>query len=418
MSKYLNISLLLLCAFAYIQASSGESYREYFKRQEEIYKEMEEKKIPGARPLTIDEDLAEKAVANSPDKVNDLVSDIQKNIFCSNKKNALLHGAPGTGKSLLAQAVAIKTKTPCLFFNAGEISTQYMNSGVQNFAKIFKYAKELEKRLGKPCVIIFDELESLTRKHTAKDNHENNVLISFWQGLDKLAGSGVVVIGTMNGTDDLPPQMIDRTSMIEVPLPDTKQRDAILSYYFKAIQNKHGIGYSEYVTPAILAAQTKGFSNRDLQNLMEQATKQVIKAPAVETWDPKIGCYACGNKVVMGYEFTSVIREIKKEHRTKLLGNFKKHLKSPTTFKVAGLGIASVGVLTAIESVKIARYTSSDGYRKDQVYMNASFFGIPYGLLIHYIREQMGWTTKQPETEIQKVKRKAEKIKRSINPFK
>jgi SpoVK/Ycf46/Vps4 family AAA+-type ATPase len=321
-----------------------EAYKKYFEQQEKIYKEFLEKGISGVRPLIVDEALAEEIVANCPKEVEEVVSDIEQSVFCVNKKNAILHGKSGTGKSCLAQAIAIKTQTPCLFFNTGGISTEYANSGIQNLDRIFQYAKTLEKESGKPCIVIFDELEALTRKHTDKNNHENNILISFWQQLDNLSNSKVVVIGTMNGTDDVPVQITNRTSMIEVPLPSLEQRDAIVSYYLKTKKDKSQLIYPESISgiAAYIARQTEGFSNRDLQNLVEQTTKPLIKAPAM---------LDKSNKVVMGNYFDSAIKQIKKDPKRRLereIGTwkhtFKTSLRDPKALGVAAI-VASVFVI-------------------------------------------------------------------------
>lgn len=314
-----------------------ESYKKYFEQQEKIYQELLEKGISGVRPLIVDEVLAEEIVANCPKEIEEVVSDIEQSVFCVNKKNAMLHGKSGTGKSCLAQAIAIKTQTPCLFFNAGGISTEYANSGVQNLDRIFQYAKELEKKLGKPCIIIFDELEALTRKHVNKNNSENTILMNFWQQLDDLAHSKVVVIGTMNGIDDIPVQITNRASMIEIPLPSLEQRNAIVSYYLTTKKDKSQLIYPESISgiAAYIARQTEGFSNRDLQNLVEQVTKPVIKAPIRAD---------NSSKVVMANYFDSIIKQIKKDPKKKLereIGTwkhtFKTSIRDPRALGVAGL---------------------------------------------------------------------------------
>jgi AAA+ superfamily predicted ATPase len=334
MSHSLKITLFSLFLFGWIQASDDKtgrdkSYEKYFKQQEKIYKELLELGISGARPLRMDEVLAEEVIASSPQKIKDSISGIEQSVFCVNKKNIILHGMSGTGKSCLAQAIAVKSKTPCLFFNAGTMSTEYMNSGVQNLNRIFQYAEMLEKRLGKPCIIVFDELESLTKKHASKNNNENNILISFWQELDNLSNSRVVVIGTMNGTDDLPVQITNRSSMVEIPLPDQKQRETILSYYLKAKQDKYGLIYPKEVTATSLALKTKGFSNRDLQNVVEEATMPVILAAALADRS---------NKIVTGKDFIAKIKEAQKDPKRKFereIGTwkhtFKKHFRDPRT---------------------------------------------------------------------------------------
>lgn len=374
-----------------------EAYKKYFEQQEKIYKELLEKGISGVRPLIVDEVLAEEMVANCPDEVNEIVSDIEQGVFCVNKKNAMLHGKSGTGKSCLAQAIAIKTQTPCLFFNAGGISTEYANSGVQNLDRIFQYAKTLEKETGKPCIVIFDELEALTRKHTDKNNHENNILMNFWQQLDNLGNSKVVVIGTMNGTNDVPVQITNRTSMIEVPLPSLEQRDATVSYYLKTKKDKSHLIYPESISgiAAYIARQTEGFSNRDLQNLVEQVTKPVIKASVRPD---------NSNKVVMGNYFDSVIQQIKKDPKRKLereIGTWKHTFKTSIRDPRA-IGVAGIVTTIALGYKGLANQEKGLNYQEKGLgYQEKSLDYQKQGLEIHkkglaqgkeIAEQQMSWT--------------------------
>jgi hypothetical protein len=328
MSKFTAVTLCYLFSSSFIAASgfddrNNESYKKYFQQQEEIYRDLEALGIPGACPLNIDEALAGEILAMCPEEIKNTISGIEQSMFYASKKNIILHGMSGTGKSCLAQAIAIKTQTPCLFFNAGDISTEYMNSGVQNLIRIFQYARSLEKNLGKPCIVIFDELEALTKKHTSKNNPEHNILVSFWQMLDKFKNSKVVVIGTMNRTDDVPTQITRRTSMIEIPLPTPKHIEAILSYHLKEKQNKHNLIYSEWITAAYLARKTKGFSHSDLQTVVEDATWPVALAPILPG--------DRSNKIVPDDSFARAIKQVKKDLKRKSereIGTWKHSLKT------------------------------------------------------------------------------------------
>lgn len=342
-TQYVGL-LFLLYGFGCIQASGveviakAEAYKKYFQQQEELYQELLKLGIPGVRPLSMNEVLAEEVLSTCPQEVNEIISSIELNLFCEDEKNIILHGMSGTGKSCLAQAIAIKNQTPCLFFNVASISTQYMNSGVQNLSKIFEYAKRLEQRLDKPCVIIFDELESLTKKHVGTNNHENTILINFWQELDNLCNSRVVVVGTMNSTEDLPVQVTNRTSMIEIPLPKLKDREAILSYYLKRQQDKYKLTYPARVTATYLAEQTEGFCNRDLKAVVVRAMKPEILEPGLPDRSNK-NC------------FETVIEQIKKDPKRKLereIGTwkhtFRTHFRDP---KIA-LPVLAVAVTLGI----------------------------------------------------------------------
>lgn len=346
MNYFFNMSLLLLCVFGSINPSEKvilikdenfekESYKKYFQQQEEIYQELLKRGIPGARPLGIDEALAESVLATCPKEVHEVISDIEHSVFSTNKKNIIFHGPSGTSKSVLTQAIAIKNQVPCLFFNVGTISTEYKDSGIQNLSRIFKYAQELEKKSGKPCIIIFDELEALTKKHVGTNSSESNILVSFWQELDKLRNGKVIAIGTMNNTEDIPEQIINRTSMIEVPLPNLKQTEAVLSYHLNKRADQYNLAYSEWLTPAYLARKTKvfckRFSNRDLENLVEEATRPVIKMPA-----PLDG----SKKIVPGDNFDRGIKKIQWQFVEKWQRTFKRHLRDPKiTLPLLGMGV-------------------------------------------------------------------------------
>jgi hypothetical protein len=313
----------LLCVFACTRASEFETfarddeYKEYFEQQKVIYEGLLSLGIPGACPLDMDEVLAESVLALCPDKVRQAISKIKQRIFFKNKKNIIFHGVSGTGKSALAQAMAIQCQLPCLLFDAGDISTEYMNSGVQNLNRIFEYVHELEQQLGKPCVVIFEELESLTKKHADAKNPENNILMSFWRKLDKLAKSQVVVVGTMNNVQDVPKQIINRTYMIEIPLPTQNHREAVLSYHLHDIQNKYNLAYPEWLTAAYLAKQTKGFSNRDLENLVTEALSPALIASAEADGS---------NRMVKIEHVSNAIKQIKQDFTEEHKRTFKKYL--------------------------------------------------------------------------------------------
>lgn len=326
-------------------SDKDKTYETYIQLQEKITDGALKLQIPGTRKLQIDESFAEKVLKTCPHEINSAISSIEQNIFDDNEKNIIMHGPSGTSKSCLAQAIAIKTKTPCIIFNAGSISTQYMNSGVQNLHKIFEYARQVEKEHNK-CIVILDEIEALTKKHVHKESHENNILISFWQEIDNLNNSNVMVIGTMNNTQDLPIQVTNRSSMILVPLPKLKHREAVLSHHLEIKVKKHNLTYSTWITPLNLAYLTKGFSHRDLQNTITRATKPAIL-------DSK-------DKTVSPYNFAMVIREIRKDPKRKeerSMGTWKHSLKKH--FRDPKIGISFffgfVGTSLAYTSIRQAR---------------------------------------------------------------
>lgn len=342
MNHFFKSFLLLLVGFVCIKASEHETLgrddeeKKYFAMQEEIYEGLEKLGVPGARSLNIDVDLVKSAFVICPNEVKDIIVNIEQGVFFDDTKNIIFYGPSGTGKSALAQAIAIQSKATCLFFNVGTISTTYMNSGVQNLSKIFKHAQELEKKLGKPCIVILDELESLTKKHAGTDNHENNILISFWQELDRLGNNQVVVIGTMNNVEDVPEQIINRTCMIKIPLPSQEGREVIASYHLNKMQLKYKLQYPEWFTADFIAQKTHGFSNRDLRNVVLKALRPAIQAPAVSDGS---------NRIVTTDHVSSAIHQINKSYREKWLSAIKKYASDPKNIiSVAQIGCTALGV--------------------------------------------------------------------------
>ncbi|MBP7854492.1 AAA family ATPase [Candidatus Babeliales bacterium] len=353
--------------------SEEEEYKEYFARQKRIYQGLISLDIPGARPLGIDAIFADQVLTNCSKKILTVISRIKQNRFPENKKNIIFYGPSGTGKSVLAQAIAIKCKIPCLFFNAGTISTEYMNSGVQNLNKIFEQAQGLEQGLDEPCIVILDELESLTKKHAETSNHESNILINFWSELDKLAHTRVVFIGTMNDITDVPRQIIARTSMIKIPLPEQTEREAIASYHLNATQNKYNIEYSEGLTAASLAAQTHGFSNRDLKNLATEAFESAINN-AIESGS---------SAVVQKEDVLNAIHDIKQEYREEKQRTIKKHLYDyKFTVPVIGLMLTTVGIGLQIIAIMQNRRISERQMSTSQIAKTAAINGSVLGAII------------------------------------
>lgn len=461
MNYFFNMSLLLLCVFGSINPSGDktiirdqirflkrqesepvlsikdqlsenylnqqkqlklqESYKQYFQQQEKIYQELETLKISSARPLSIDAVLAESILVNSPQEVNKAISGIQQNVFFENEKDMILHGRSGTGKSAIAQAIAIKCQIPCLLFNAGDMSIESLN-------KIFEYVKVLEKTSVKPCIIIFDGLEALNKKDSGTNNHDNNNLVNFWRKLDKFNGSKVVVIGTINSAEHLPIQIINRTSMIEVPLPNIKQGEAILSYYLKEIQENHNLGYSDSVkvTAAWLARLTQGFSHKELQSVVMKATKSVIEESAISSRS---------NKFVMDDYFVQVIDPIKKNPQRKLereIGTWKHYFKMkfrdpraiPVVFGMGaliatccscvnqrkGLAMQEKGQMYQKRGLDMQETAMSADHMAKQAAMNSSVLGIPIGMPLYYGKKGVDSIISNPE----EAKTRAERIAKEV----
>ena len=351
-NRYLQLSLLLFCVFRYAESSQADipqkdmAHAKYRLDQARVEKLASE--IPGLSSCDIDIATTKVILNNRTQELAMIISGIQQNKLRDSGKMIILHGLSGTGKSSIAKAIAMHCQVPCLFFKAGGISTEYMNSGVQNLKKIFECANSLNG----PCIVIFDELEALTKKHVNKDNHENNLLMHFWQELDSKKGNHVIVIGTMNSTQDLPAQMTSRSKMIKIPLPEYKERKAVISHYLDVIKKRDNVVYANFISGTYLAQRTKGFSHRDLQKVVEEATEPAML-------DTK-------KNPVTNINFAHVIKRIKQDPARKLereIGtwkhSFKTSVKDPRIIiPIMGMTVVMYGISANLASQKESREQS------------------------------------------------------------
>lgn len=181
-------------------------------------------------------------------------------------KKLLLFGPPGTGKSTMSRAIAEECDMSFLMYFASLFSNQYKSSGIQNLERIFRDAASLNK----PCVIIIDELQALFQQYANKNDTDSNILILFWQLLDRYKNSPLFVIVTFNDLSETPLQIMDRSriDMVEIPLPNEQKRAKLLSYYME-----HLCGTSSEALANEFAAKTDTYSNRALEDFVSLAQR-------------------------------------------------------------------------------------------------------------------------------------------------
>ncbi|KAI0273626.1 ATP-dependent metallopeptidase Hfl [Gloeopeniophorella convolvens] len=186
-------------------------------------------------------------------------------------KGVLLTGDPGTGKTMLARAVAGEAGVPFLFASGSEFDEMFVGVGAKRVRELFATARKKQ-----PAIIFIDELDAVGGKRSARDQQYMkqtlNQLLVEMDGF--LQDEGVIVIAATNFPESLDealvrPGRFDRH--IAVPLPDVRGRAQILAHHMKEIV----IGPD--VDPTILARGTPGFSGADLQNMVNQAAIQASK---------------------------------------------------------------------------------------------------------------------------------------------
>ena len=183
-------------------------------------------------------------------------------------KGALLVGSPGTGKTLLAKAIAGEAGVPFFTISGSDFVEMFVGVGAARVRDMFETAKK-----NAPCIIFIDEIDAVGRQRGAglgggNDEREQtlNQMLVEMDGFD--TGANVIVIAATNRPDVLDPALLrpgrfDR--QVVVPLPDIRGREQILAVHMKKIPA------GPDVDSAILARGTPGFSGADLANLVNEA---------------------------------------------------------------------------------------------------------------------------------------------------
>ncbi len=191
-----------------------------------------------------------------------------KRIGAKMPKGALLMGSPGTGKTLLARAVAGEADVPFYHISGSEFVEMFVGVGASRVRDLFAKAKKT-----KPCIVFIDEIDAVGRQrgsglggsHDEREQTLNQILVEM-DGFEP--NLGVIVLAATNRPDVLDPALLrpgrfDRRVVID--MPDLNDRDAILKVHAK------GKPLAGDVDLRRLAERTPGFSGADLANLMNEA---------------------------------------------------------------------------------------------------------------------------------------------------
>ncbi len=183
-------------------------------------------------------------------------------------KGMLMSGSPGTGKTLLAKAVAGEAGVPFFSMSGSDFVEMFVGVGASRVRDLFE-----EARRNAPCIIFIDEIDAVGRSRGAglgsgNDEREQtlNQLLVEMDGFD--ATEGIIVIAATNRPDVLDPALMrpgrfDR--QVHVPLPDVRGREEILKIHASKVQMADGVDLS------VVAKGTPGFSGADLKNLVNEA---------------------------------------------------------------------------------------------------------------------------------------------------
>jgi cell division protease FtsH len=226
-------------------------------------------------------------------------------------RGVLMVGSPGTGKTLLAKAIAGEAKVPFFSISGSDFVEMFVGVGAARVRDMFENAKKHA-----PCIIFIDEIDAVGRQRGAglgggNDEREQtlNQMLVEMDGFE--TGMGVIVIAATNRPDVLDPALLrpgrfDR--QVVVPLPDIRGREQILNVHMRKVP----IGAD--VKADVLARGTPGFSGADLANLVNEAALFAARrnARVVEMQDFE----KAKDKIMMGAERKSMVMSEEERRNT------------------------------------------------------------------------------------------------------
>ncbi len=217
-------------------------------------------------------------------------------------KGVLMVGSPGTGKTLLARAIAGEAQVPFFTISGSDFVEMFVGVGASRVRDMFERAKKQA-----PCIIFIDEIDAVGRHrgaglgggHDEREQTLNQLLVE----MDGFEGNeGVIVIAATNRPDVLDPALLrpgrfDR--QVVVPLPDVRGREQIIKVHMRKVP------LSSDVKPSVIARGTPGFSGADLANLVNEAALLAARGDrrsvGMEDFDK------AKDKIMMGAERRSLV---------------------------------------------------------------------------------------------------------------
>ncbi len=227
-------------------------------------------------------------------------------IGASMPKGILLVGSPGTGKTMLAKAVAGESNVPFFSMSGSEFVEMFVGMGASKVRDLFRQAKEKA-----PCIVFIDEIDAIGQKRDGRvggnDEREQtlNQLLTEMDGFE--TNNGVIILAATNRPESLDPALtrpgrFDRR--VPVELPDLKGREEILKVHAKKVRLDQSVDFAE------IARMASGASGAELANIVNEAAlravrenrRYVTQADLEESIEVVIAGYQKKNAILTDYE--------------------------------------------------------------------------------------------------------------------
>ena len=230
-----------------------------------------------AGSIKFDDVAGEDEAKENLSEVVDYLHDPSKyrDIGASMPKGILLVGPPGTGKTMLAKAVAGEANVPFFSISGSEFVEMFVGMGASKVRDLFKQAKEKA-----PCIVFIDEIDAIGKKRDGgkfgggNDEREQtlNQLLTEMDGFE--GSNGVIILAATNRPESLDPALtrpgrFDRR--VPVELPDLQGREAILRVHAKKIKTEPNINYAQ------IARMASGASGAELANIVNEAALRAVR---------------------------------------------------------------------------------------------------------------------------------------------
>ena len=226
-------------------------------------------------------------------------------------RGTLMVGSPGTGKTLLARAIAGEAKVPFFSISGSDFVEMFVGVGASRVRDMFEQAKKQS-----PCIIFIDEIDAVGRHrgagfgggHDEREQTLNQLLVEM-DGFE--ANDGIIVIAATNRPDVLDPALLrpgrfDR--QVVVPLPDIRGREQIMKVHMR------NVPVADNVDASIIARGTPGFCGADLENVVNEAAlfaaRNGKKLVEMDDFDK------AKDKIMMGAERKSMVMSEKERRNT------------------------------------------------------------------------------------------------------